>query len=260
MRADHRPIPLNMREREEPERDGRQQPAHGRNADRRDLAANGAADDVVAGPEQRGKRQQQIGIVVNPAVFGRHFVFFTGHRRVSQQSTAARTAAAAAKPISAILPSTMWSGKTCSTSGASRIAAPPPITAAYQGISIQVAAIPATTEPAVTIIEVHNTAGPEPCATAESREALGKCPLEERICRDASNVKVTNMTSGTILASDMFFSHPAGRLDPKKAISVTYETYISGTCNRRGEEKSRSPDVERGCRSQAGCKSSRKEA
>src|SRR5262249_57456304 len=68
------------------------------------------------------------------------------------------------------------------------------------------------------------------------------------------------MMSGTILASDMFFSHPAGWLDPKKAISVTYETYISGTCNRRGEEKSRRPDVERGCRSQAGCKSSREEA
>src|SRR5262249_55824570 len=173
-----------------------------------DVAANGAADDVVAGPEKRGKRQQQIRIVVNPAVFGRHFVFFTGHKRVNQQSRAARTAAVAAKPISAILPSTIRSGKTCSASGASRIEAPPPITAAYQGMSIQAAAIPATTEPEVTIIEVHNTAGPEPCAIAESREALGKCPLAERVCRDASNIRVTNMMSGTILASDMFFSHP----------------------------------------------------
>src|SRR5262252_3554589 len=49
------------------------------------------------------------------------------------------------------------------------------------------------------------------------------------------------MVSGTILASDMFFSHPAGWLDPEKAISVTYETYISGTCNRRGEENSGAP-------------------
>src|SRR5262249_2136325 len=147
MRADHRPIPLDMREREEPERDGRQQPAHGRNADRRDLAANGAADDVVAGPEQRGKRQQQIRIVANPAVFGRHFVFFTDHERVSQQSRAARTTAVAAKPTSAILPSTMRSGKTCSASGASRMETPPPITAAYKGIAIQPPPIPPPPNP-----------------------------------------------------------------------------------------------------------------
>src|SRR6185295_7417148 len=162
VRADHRPIALDVREREDPERNSRQQPAHRRDADRRNLAANGAADDVVAGPEQRGERQQDVGIVVNPAAPGLRFFFFTGHGRASQQSRAARTAAAVAKPISAILPSTTRSGKACSASGASRIAAPPPITAAYHGTSIQAAAIPATTEPAVTTIEVHNTIGPEP--------------------------------------------------------------------------------------------------
>ena len=73
------------------------QPAHRRNADRRNLAANGAADDVVAGPEQRGERQQEVGVVVNPAAPGRRFILFTGHGRASQQSRAARTVAAAAK-------------------------------------------------------------------------------------------------------------------------------------------------------------------
>jgi len=46
--ADYRPIPLDMREREEAERNGRQQPAHRRNANRRNLATNSTADDVVA--------------------------------------------------------------------------------------------------------------------------------------------------------------------------------------------------------------------
>jgi hypothetical protein len=62
-------------------------------------------------------------------------------------------------------------------------------------------------------------------------------------------MSATNATSGKVLVSGMVISAAAERLDPKNAISVTYETYISGTCNRRDEEKSRSPDVERGCRS-----------
>jgi hypothetical protein len=54
------------------------------------------------------------------------------------------------------------------------------MTAAYQGINIRVAAIPATTEAAATNIDVHNAAGPEPCEIAGSREALGKCPLADK--------------------------------------------------------------------------------
>jgi hypothetical protein len=57
MRADHRPIPPDVWVREEPKRNSRQQPPHRRNADRGNLATNGAADDVVAGPEQGGKRE-----------------------------------------------------------------------------------------------------------------------------------------------------------------------------------------------------------
>ena len=89
-------------------------------------------------------------------------------------------AAAAAKPISALLPSTMRSGKNCSAIGASRIAVPPPITAAYQGICLQAAAIPTTAEIALMMIDVHNTTGPDPCESAGSREALGKCPLADK--------------------------------------------------------------------------------
>src|ERR1043166_6021990 len=81
-----------MREPDEPERNGRKQPAYRGYGERWDLATDGAADNVVAGPEQRGEREQQVGVVVNPAALGRDF-FVTGHRAASQQSTAARVAA-----------------------------------------------------------------------------------------------------------------------------------------------------------------------
>ena len=37
-----------------------------------------------------------------------------------------------------------------------------------------------TAPTAVTTIDIHSTTGPEPCESAGSREALGKCPLADK--------------------------------------------------------------------------------
>src|SRR5262249_62348423 len=98
----------------------------------------------------------------------------------SRQRGAHGAGVGAAKRCRLLRPSTTGAGNTCTAGGARSSAPPPPITAAYHGMSIQAAAMPATTDPAVTIIETHRTAGPEPCAIGGSREVLGKCPLAER--------------------------------------------------------------------------------
>src|SRR3954469_4639607 len=58
---------------------------------------------------------------------------------LNRTSSNASNAPAAAKLNSDARPSTKRSGNCCSTSGATRMARPPPMTAAYQGISRQAA-------------------------------------------------------------------------------------------------------------------------
>jgi len=46
--------------RERPQHDRAHRPARHRDAERRHVAGDGPAEDVVARPEQRGQRQQQV--------------------------------------------------------------------------------------------------------------------------------------------------------------------------------------------------------
>ena len=65
--ADDRPIARQMAGRERQQDQERAGPAAERKRHRRDMSDNEAAEHGIAGPEQRGERQQQIGLVGQPA-------------------------------------------------------------------------------------------------------------------------------------------------------------------------------------------------
>src|SRR5260221_13505365 len=96
MRLDPRPVALEIGLRERPQHDRRQQPACRRNADWRHDAGDGAPDNVIAGPEQRSHREQEIGIAGKPVryaiVFGTNTFLIDAHGWQSVTKTSASRA------------------------------------------------------------------------------------------------------------------------------------------------------------------------
>ena len=81
MRADPRPVALQMRPRERKEDRGGEQPAQGRDGERRHMAGDRAAHQVIAGPAQARQREQQIRVAEQGA-------FRASFPRVSRYGTA----------------------------------------------------------------------------------------------------------------------------------------------------------------------------
>ncbi len=70
MAADRIPVALQMRPGEGENDKERQRPAQERQRHRRNMPGGEAADDGVAGPAQRGDREQQIGLIGEPVAGG----------------------------------------------------------------------------------------------------------------------------------------------------------------------------------------------
>ena len=70
MAADRPPVALQMLPGEGENDKERQRPAQERQRHRRNMPGGEAADDGVAGPAQRGDREQQIGLIGEPVAGG----------------------------------------------------------------------------------------------------------------------------------------------------------------------------------------------
>ena len=107
---------------------------------------------------------------------------FSAKRQSPIQSTRWRGGCvAAAKATGAPRPSTNRSGKSCSTSGATSTASPPPMTTAYHGMRCSAAVVPAAKPAAVSSGEPNRMTGPTSEALGRARKvAAGGQALQGR--------------------------------------------------------------------------------